>query len=74
MDPFVVDMHTTSGLLAELAGGVTLQEAQERVLAYVRAWAVSYTHLDVYKRQPLHYPLCYGGRQRAGPGVVSAPV
>ena len=39
MDPFVIDMHTTSGLLAELAGGVTLQEAQERVLAYVRAWA-----------------------------------
>ena len=38
MDPFVVDMHTTSGLLAELANGVTLREAEERVLSYVRHW------------------------------------
>ena len=38
MDPFVVGMHTTSGLLAELAGGITLREAEERVLAYIREW------------------------------------
>jgi oligoribonuclease len=38
MDPFVVDMHTTSGLLAELSGGITLREAEERVLSYVREW------------------------------------
>lgn len=38
MDPFVVDMHTTSGLLAELPTGVSLREAEERVLAYVREW------------------------------------
>ncbi len=38
MDPFVVDMHTTSGLLAELSAGVALREAEERVLAYIREW------------------------------------
>ncbi len=38
MDPFVVAMHTTSGLLAELSGGVPLREAEERVLAYVQEW------------------------------------
>jgi len=31
-------MHTTSGLLAELDSGVSLQEAQQMVLEYVRAW------------------------------------
>ena len=36
MLPVVRDMHTSSGLLAELAAGVTLAEAQELVLAYVR--------------------------------------
>jgi oligoribonuclease len=32
----VRDMHTASGLLTELEHGVTLAEAEERVLAYVR--------------------------------------
>ena len=32
----VRDMHTTSGLLTELAAGMTLGEAEEQVLAYVR--------------------------------------
>jgi oligoribonuclease len=36
MLPVVRDMHTNSGLLAELPSGVTLAEAQELVLAYVR--------------------------------------
>jgi oligoribonuclease len=36
MDEFVRNMHTTSGLLDELASGVTLREAEEKVLAYVR--------------------------------------
>jgi oligoribonuclease len=36
MLPVVRDMHTSSGLLAELLSGVTLAEAQELVLAYVR--------------------------------------
>ena len=36
MDPFVVDMHSVSGLLAELDGGTSLREAEERVLAYIR--------------------------------------
>jgi oligoribonuclease len=32
----VREMHTASGLLVELASGITMAEAQERVLAYVR--------------------------------------
>lgn len=36
MGDFVRNMHTTSGLLDQLEGGVTLREAEERVLAYVR--------------------------------------
>ncbi|QIM21319.1 oligoribonuclease [Phycicoccus sp. HDW14] len=38
MNDFVRGMHTTSGLLDELAGGTTLEEAQARVLEYVREW------------------------------------
>ena len=38
MDPFVRDMHTTSGLLADLDRGITLTEAQEQVMEYVREW------------------------------------
>ena len=38
MNDFVRDMHTTSGLLEELAAGTTLEEAQARVLQYVREW------------------------------------
>jgi oligoribonuclease len=36
MDDFVRDMHTTSGLLAELDSGVTVAEAEQRVLDYIR--------------------------------------
>jgi oligoribonuclease len=36
MVPVVQEMHTTSGLIDELASGVTLAEAQEQVLGYVR--------------------------------------
>jgi len=32
---FVRDMHTSSGLLAEIPDGVPLEEAEERVLAYI---------------------------------------
>ena len=39
MNDFVRDMHTTSALLDELDAGVTLAEAQEQVLAYVREFA-----------------------------------
>ena len=38
MDPFVVQMHTTSGLLEELEAGMTLEEAQELCLEYVREY------------------------------------
>src|ERR1700729_96338 len=36
MTDVVRDMHTSSGLLDELDGGITLTEAQDLVLAYVR--------------------------------------
>lgn len=36
MDDFVRNMHTTSGLLEELEGGTTLEEAQRICLQYVR--------------------------------------
>ncbi|ATL83052.1 oligoribonuclease [Streptomyces malaysiensis subsp. malaysiensis] len=32
----VRDMHTASGLLAELEGGTTLEDAQDQVLGYIR--------------------------------------
>ncbi len=38
MNEVVRAMHTTSGLLDELAAGTTLADAQEQVLAYVREW------------------------------------
>jgi oligoribonuclease len=38
MDDFVRNMHTSSGLLDELAAGITMAEAEEQVLAYVREW------------------------------------
>lgn len=38
MGDFVRTMHTTSGLLDELDGGLTLPEAQEQILAYIRQW------------------------------------
>jgi oligoribonuclease len=36
MNDFVRDMHVKSGLLEELDGGVTMREAEEQVLAYIR--------------------------------------
>ena len=36
MGDFVREMHTTSGLIDELAEGLTLEEAQQQVLDYVR--------------------------------------
>jgi oligoribonuclease len=38
MRDIVRDMHTTSGLLDELAGGMTLAEAEDSVLSYIREW------------------------------------
>ncbi len=37
MGDFVRDMHTSSGLLAELGNGLTMAEAQHAVLDYVRS-------------------------------------
>jgi oligoribonuclease len=36
MDDYVRQMHTSSGLLDELGNGVTLEEAEQQVLAYLR--------------------------------------
>ena len=47
MPDIVREMHTKSGLLAELGGGNTLAEAQEQVLAYVRG------HVPESKKVPL---------------------
>jgi len=47
MEDVVRTMHTTSGLLAELPAGVTLAEAQDQVLAYIRR----------YVREPRRVPL-----------------
>ena len=47
MIDFVRTMHTTSGLLDELDSGVTLAEAEEQVMAYVRE------HCSADSRPPL---------------------
>jgi oligoribonuclease len=47
MDDFVRDMHTTSGLIDELADGVTLEDAEQLVLDYVRA------HVPEPRKAPL---------------------
>ena len=36
MDDFVRNMHVSSGLLDELDGGMTMTEAEEKVLAYIK--------------------------------------
>jgi oligoribonuclease len=48
MADIVRDMHTTSGLLDVLAEGITLGEAEERVLEYVRG----------HVKEPRKVPLC----------------
>jgi oligoribonuclease len=47
MPDVVRDMHTKSGLLEELAGGLTVAEAEDIVLSYVRG------HVAEAKRVPL---------------------
>ena len=47
MAEVVRDMHTASGLLTELSAGITLDEAQEQILAYVRA------HVHESRKVPL---------------------
>lgn len=47
MIEFVRNMHASSGLLEELAQGVTLEEAQEQVMAYIRE------HCPADSRPPL---------------------
>ncbi len=48
MPEVVRQMHTSSGLLDELAGGTTLADAEEQVLAYVRE----------HVKEPGKAPLC----------------
>jgi len=47
MPEIVREMHTASGLLAELADGILLEQAQEQVLAYVRQ------HVQQARKAPL---------------------
>lgn len=47
MDPVVVDMHTKSGLLEEIPGGIPLADAHDQVLAYVKQ------HVPEARRAPL---------------------
>lgn len=47
MGDFVREMHTKSGLLDELAGGLTMEEATAQVMAYVREF------VPVSRRAPL---------------------
>ncbi len=39
MDEFVTNMHTSSGLITELDSGVTLEEAEDQVLDFIREYA-----------------------------------
>ncbi len=47
MDPFVVNMHTESGLLAEIPGGIPLADAEAQVLDYIRQ------HVPEERKAPL---------------------
>jgi oligoribonuclease len=47
MPDLVRQMHTASGLLAELAGGMTLAEAQDQLVGYVRG------HVKEARKAPL---------------------
>jgi oligoribonuclease len=38
MGEFVTNMHTESGLLEEMPGGVSIKEAESEVLAYIKQW------------------------------------
>ncbi|WP_120004937.1 oligoribonuclease [Nesterenkonia muleiensis] len=38
MEKVVREMHTASGLLAELEDGIALESAEKKVLEYVKAW------------------------------------
>src|SRR5262249_47946057 len=60
MEDVVREMHTASGLLAELASGVTLAEAQDQVLRYVRK----------YVSEPRRVPLA-GNSIATDPAVIA---
>ncbi|MFN8172465.1 MAG: oligoribonuclease [Candidatus Nanopelagicales bacterium] len=47
MDDVVVRMHSESGLMEEIPGGTTLEDAQQRVLEYVRS------HVGEPRKAPL---------------------
>jgi oligoribonuclease len=47
MDDFVVNMHTVSGLIEEIPGGIALGDAEQQVLDYVK------THVPEARKAPL---------------------
>lgn len=63
MDPVVVRMHTDSGLLADIPGGIDLQQAGQLVLSYVRG------HVPEPRRAPLAGSSVYVDRMFLAKGV-----
>ena len=47
MDPFVVNMHTESGLIDEIPNGIPLAQAEQQVLDYIRS------HVPEPRKAPL---------------------
>ena len=47
MDPFVVNMHTESGLITEIPNGIPLADAEAQVLAYMQS------HVPEARKAPL---------------------
>lgn len=40
MGEFVTNMHTESGLIQEIPNGISIQEAESKVLEYIKQWVV----------------------------------
>ncbi|MEY4322901.1 MAG: hypothetical protein RL410_682 [Actinomycetota bacterium] len=47
MDDFVINMHTVSGLLPEIAQGISVEDAEQLVLTYIKS------HVTESKKAPL---------------------
>jgi len=60
MDPFVVNMHTESGLLPEIPNGVSLEAAEEQLFDYISSHSVHVDRIFLQRDMPrvdsyLHY-------------------
>ena len=52
MDDFVTNMHTESGLITEIPNGLSLADAQDKVLTYIKE------HIPRKERDNLPAPAC----------------